>query len=476
MAKVVFLQDLLYEHLGTMYISSVLKKNSHRCDIFIDGADRNIINKCIKAKPDIVAFSITTGNQKWVLKTAKLIKNKLKDSIIIVGGPHPTYFPEIINSGYIDIVCRGEGEYAFLELANKLDQKEDITKIKNLWVKKGKKIYRNGFRRLIENLDELPFPDRELYYKYKKLRINPQKRFMTSRGCPYNCSFCFNHVLRTLYKDNGRYVRKRSVENVIREIEYVKNKYGIKTVYFDDDTFILDRKWVMEFLKIYKQRVNLPFICLVRIDLVTEDLIKAFKESKCKSVFFGIETGNEKLRNKLLNKNLSNKAIIRTAKLLKKYKIKFKTYNMLGLPDETLEDAMMTVKLNARIKTDYPWCSIFQPYPGTKLGDYTIEKGYLKEEFNYNDIVPYYSKSLLVNKKNINEIINLQRLFFYGVKFPFLIPLIRKLIMLPPNFIFGFLFIMGYAYTYLGSEHISIINSFKIGLESISRLFYNKGD
>jgi len=468
-----FIQDLGYEHIGTMYLAAVLKEHNHYCDVFVDNLEVNLIEKAKASKPDLVGFSVITGSQQWCLDMAQKIKAAVNCKIIF-GGPHATHFPDIIKYEQVDYVCRGEGEYALLELVEAIQENKDTTAIRNIWCKKEGRIIKNEVRELIDNLDALPFPDRSIYYKYSNIGRMPQKRFMATRGCPYSCSFCFNHALRQIYRDKGKYIRIRSVENVINEIICLRNSYPLKTVYFDDDTFILDHDWIFAFLREYREKVKLPFICLLRANLVTEKLIKEFKASGCKRVFFGVETGNERLRNELLEKGLSDKDIINTAGLLHKYKIKFKTYNMLGLPDETIENAFETLKLNIKIKTDYPWCSIFQPYPGTELGTYSIRKDYVSEDFSCNDIVPYYSRSMLIKKKDIKQIVNLQRFFVAGIKFPFLIPLIKKLIKLPANIIFDFFFLLGYAYTYIGSEHISILNSFTEGTRSIKRLYFLK--
>lgn len=471
MTKVIFLHNILYEPMGSMYLSAILKKNGHECDVFVQDYDKDIIKKIVDAKPDIVAFSCITGSHKWVCKMAKKIKEKY-NCLVLMGGPHPTYFPEVINEEGIDIICRGEGEYAFLELANALREKKDIRHIQNFWVKKDGEVYKNDLRPLNQDLDDLPFPDRSMYYdKYKLLRNSPKKHFSITRGCPFNCTFCHNPSLKKLYQDKGSYVRRRSAEKVIEEILDVKSKYPLEMMYIMDDTFILDHRWVKEFLKLYKERVKLPFGCSMRAGMVTEELVKEMKSVGCERVDFSIETGNEYLRNKILKKGITNKQIVDTAKFLKKYKIKFKVYNILGLPEETLEDAFETIHFNQKIKTDYPWCSLLQPYPKTEMYDYLLKKGYIEKSFSPDD----HASLFWVEPKNMKikkEIINLQKFFFYAVKFPRLEPIIRQLIKLPPNKIFDVIFLIGFAYTYIGSEKLNIMDTLGFGIKnSISFLF-----
>jgi len=473
MVKLIFLQQMIFENLGQMYLSAILKKNGHECDVFIQDYDKNIVKKAISAKPEVIAFSCITGSHKWVCNIANEIKKQYK-CITIMGGPHPTYFPEVINEEGIDVICRGEGEYAILELANALRDKKDIKKIKNLWVKKDGAVYKNDLRPLNQSLDDMPFPDRELYYnKYRSLRNNPSKRFLTTRGCPFSCTYCYNHSSKELYKNKGTYIRRRSAEKVIEEILYAKSKYLLKRVQLIDDTFILNPEWVENFLDIYKEKVKLPLSCSIRAGLVSENLFKKLSSAGCDRISFSIETGNEYLRNSVLKKGITNKQIVDTAKLMKKYKIKFRVYNILGLPGETLGNAFETILLNREIKTDYPWCSILHPYPKTEMYDYLLKGGYLEKRFSSDD----YASFFWVEPKNMKikkEIVNLQKFFFYAVKFPWLDPAIKLLIKLPPNKVFEFIFCTGFAYTHIGSEKLNVLDTLWLGVKNSVRLFFKE--
>jgi len=261
--KIYFLQEYIYEYFGPMCLSAILKKHGHQIELIVPDEEKGWFNKIKDA--DLLAFSCMTSSHKWALKTAQEIKNKLNIPIIF-GGVHPTVFKKIINEAPVDYIGIGESDYALLELVNRMEKREDTTNIQGIWTKKDGLIFKNEIEPLEENLDELPFPDRELYYnKYKFLRDMPTKRFLTSRGCPYQCTFCFNHVYLQIYRGKGRWVRKRSVNNLIKEIKEVKIKYGIKTVRFSDDTFAMNKQWLKEFLIKYKKEINLPFsfFCLL---------------------------------------------------------------------------------------------------------------------------------------------------------------------------------------------------------------------
>ncbi len=472
MARIAFVQNIAFEYLGFMYLSAVLKKHGHEVDVFISGSNEDKTLKEIEDfSPDLIGFSCTTGIHKWGLKFADKIKKRISCRIIF-GGPHATYFPEIIKEPSVDIICRGEGEDAVLDIANKIDKREDISDTMNCWFKINETIIKNEQRHLIENLDELPFPDRELYKKKYPYLNRSQKVFMAGRGCPFDCTFCFNHAHMKLYKGKGKIVRYRSVDNFIDEIKTVRKQYGMKTVYMQDDTFILNKKWVAEFSEKYKKEVDLPFVCLIRADLADEEIIRMLSEAGCKNAFFGIEAGSEEIRNTILKKKLSDADIKKTAALLKKYGIKFRTYNMLGLPGETLKDAFRTVSLNAEIKTDYPWCAIFHPFPGTELAEYARQKGLLDSSFD--SASPSFFKDSIIKSEYKRSLINLQKLFFYGVRFPMLTPLIKKAIRLKPNILFDFAFLAGYAWCYLKSENLTIKEMLSVGVRNVRGFFFAK--
>ena len=270
MAKVLFLQNLPFEYIGPMHISALLKNYGHDCRLLILSEHKNYLYEIMEYDPDLIGFSTMTGPHKWVLKIATEIKENVNYPVLL-GGSHPTFFPEIIHEPCVDMVCLGEGEFAVLELADKLDKGEDITNIQNLWIKKDGQIIKNDLRPLVEDLDKLPFPDRALYDDCKILRSVPAMKFLTGRGCPYRCTFCFNHKFNEIYRGLGRIVRKRSVDSLIKEIKDTVQKYKLKLIRFPDDTFTGKQKWLLEFLHKYKQEIKLPFTGLAQANELDEN-------------------------------------------------------------------------------------------------------------------------------------------------------------------------------------------------------------
>jgi len=471
MARICFVQNISYEYLGVMSLSSMLKSDGHETQVFLErgqGIER-LVREVMRADPTAVAFSCTTGVHRWCLRAAEEFKKSAPDLLTVFGGAHPTFFPDIVEEPQVDIVCRGEGEEALLELAERIDQKSSFSDIRNLWVKAEGRIIQNDVRPLIENLDRLPFPDRGLYVKRYPFLNRTQKLFMMGRGCPFSCAYCFNHAFKKLYENKGTFLRLRSAENIIAEIREVKARSRIKTVYFQDDTFGLDKQKTQVFLEKYSQELRLPFICLLRADLADEGIVSRLKKAGCCRVFFGIETGSEKLRNLVLKKKLTDEQIIQAAALLKRCQIRFRTYNMFGLPNESLADALKTVDLNIRIKTDYPWSSLFQPFPGTELAQSAKEQGLLQQE---DDFDPSFFKRSILRLPEIREIENLHRLFFYAVKMPFLLPFIKKAIKCKLGKCYNLLFLIGYLWSYKQSERLSLLEVLRVGLSNVKNFIF----
>lgn len=444
--KILFISYSGFVSFGMMQLSSVLKKAGFSASLIIPRNNQELIKEINQTQPDLIAFSCTTGIHNWALDKARIIKEKF-NTPIIMGGPHPTFCPDVINEQGIDMICIGEGEEALLELMNKMKKHKDITSIKNIWVKKDNKIFKNPLRPLIQDLDGLPLPDRELYYgKYKYLRKSTVKNFIAGRGCPFNCIFCANQAYKKLYTGLGNYVRLRSVDNFLEEIAMVKNKYGLKRIYFSDDTFILNRVWLEEFCKEYKKEINVEFIAQIRADLIDKDIVKLLKQAGCRGVTMGIETGNEYLRNEILKKKVTDNDIIKAARIIKNNGLKLKTFNMICLPGESIEDGFKTVEINNKIKSDLVAIGFAQPFPGTVLLDYAKEQGYLDKNYDpsrMNLNSRNYPPLILKDKKELENL-----LFFVPLlsKFYFLKPIIKLLIRCKRNIIFEMLHSLLYAW------------------------------
>jgi len=468
MAKMLFIQNMDYEFMGPMYISSMLKTHGHECDLVIGHKLEDFEEVIQNFSPDIIGFSIMSGSHSWARKVAGEIKKKF-DIPTIFGGAHPTFFPEFIKEEGVDFMIRGEGEESMLDIMDALEKGESFRDVPNLsYIDPEGTLKHNPLRQLKKPNEEYPFPDRVLYHRLDSKMKREVRNIITSRGCPFHCSFCFEDAMRDLYKGKGKYVRIRDIDPVIQECIELKENTPTEVIYFADDVFGMNRSWLYEFLERYKKEVGLPFICLVRADLVAADEEYAFNLAKggCQSVFFGVESGNEELRNQVLKKQLTDEQVLKAADLLHEAGITFRTYNIVGLPDETLQDAFSTVELNIKIQADYPWCSIFSPFPGTELSDYALAKGYLSPTFSVEELDKSFFMSSQLDLKHKRELQNLQKFFQTAVLWPWTFRFIKKLIKLRPNFFFRAWFGLIYFYVYTKSEKRSFWQTLKFAVRN----------
>ncbi|MFH1397111.1 MAG: radical SAM protein, partial [Candidatus Omnitrophota bacterium] len=373
------LKEIEDEQLGAMYLASILKDHGYEAGLI--KADYDFLFRKLQDDiPTILAYSALGYYCNYYLELNKKIKETFK-VFSIFGGPYPTSDPGILDNEGVDAVCVGEGEYPLLELADSLENSRDISNIKNLWVKAGGRIYKNDPRPLIDNLDELPFPDRGLF-RIKSPFFLDRVSMITSRGCLYNCPYCYNNTIRRVYGKDNIY-RRRSVDNVIKEIRAIRKEQEVNFILFYDDIFILMPDWIKEFSYKYARDVNIPFSCYVRINLVTPEIVSLLKNANCHSVSFGLETGSEYLRNSVLNRDMTRQDIISKSRLFKEKGIRMRTTNIIGIPGGSIDSDIETLELNIKCRVDFAKVSIFSIYPNTDL---SISSGTLRTDFaQYKD-------------------------------------------------------------------------------------------
>lgn len=460
MARFLFLQNYLTEYLGTLGVCSYLQSRGHEAEAAVTGTAKEVRREIEGKRPDVVGLYTSIGNLTWVSDTLKLISETGTDGrpVTMVGGPHPTFFPELIGDWPVDVLCRGEGEEATAEIGDRLDAGAGYDDVANLWVRQGDgTVSGNDVRPLVEDLDALPAPDRSFYRRYPFLGKASTKKFITGRGCPYRCTYCMNQRFNEIYRGKGRIVRKRSPEHVVDEILRVKTEYGLEFARFVDDTLVMSKKWLFEFLALYREKVGLPFSCTMRADTADREMVRELGASGADTCFFGLETGVEGLRNAVLKKSIRNEDIERTAGWLREEGIRILTFNMLGLPGERLEDAFETVAINRRIGTDYPWCSILQPYPGTELEEICKERGCLPPGVEQEGAFDHsWFRRSVIDSGEKRRIENLHKFFYLAVRAPWLEPLIRQLIKLPPNPLYHLVFKVSYGWLFTRVRRMSL--------------------
>jgi radical SAM superfamily enzyme YgiQ (UPF0313 family) len=396
--------------LGLMYLSAAAKKEGHEVELALTTED--LTQRIQKFQPDFVAYSVMTGDQDFYLDLNRQLKLKSNFKSLF-GGPHTTFFPDLIKEDGVDIVCRGEAEEAFVELLNHPDSLEAVA---NLSIKTHDGVKHNPLRELSQ-IDSLAFPDRSLIEGVPQVFNGPIKHFIASRGCPFDCTYCFNQSFFDLYRGKGSRIRIRESSSVVQEVSEAVLP-STRFVYFQDDTFTLSKSWLRAFSAHYSSAIKLPFHCHVRPNTIDEEKINLLKNAGCYSVHIAAETANDHLRNNVLNRNMSREQITNAAKLLRKYDIKFMMQNIIGLPTGTIEDDLATLELNIECKPDYAWVSIFQPYPGTKLGEFCRQQGLYTGDFRDLGSNFFDKSPMNVSEEYKTQLSNLQKYFALFVEHP----------------------------------------------------------
>ena len=405
--------------LGLLYLAGYLKKKGGY-DVFgldaqVEQFDYNnqFKQKILEINPDVVGITAMTFTLIDVLKTINLVrqveKSLNKKIIIVLGGPHVHLFPEeTINLNNIDFVIKGEGELPFFNLLEALEKQKELSNIKGLVYKENGQIVNNPVGNFIDNLDEIPFPDRGLLpiKKYNSLLGGDRvvTTMFTSRGCPFQCAFCDRPHL-------GKKFRARSAQNVVDEMEECL-KLDIEEILVYDDTFTVNRQRTLDICdEIIKRGLKFVWDIRARVDTVDDEVLRKLKQAGCQRIHFGVEAGTEKIL-KVLNKGIHLEQIERAFDLAKKTNIETLAYFMIGSPTETKEDIKETIKFAKKLKPDYVHATILTPYPATEIYKQALTQGVIKNDYwrefahcpEKGVLTQYWEKEL--NKKELFKLLD----------------------------------------------------------------------
>jgi len=372
--------------VGIASLSAVLKQTGYEIEL-LEVEKKQDINKIIpfikSYQPQVIGLSTNSHQYIYAVQIARMIKSEF-DIPIFLGGVHAILKPnEVIQEKSFDGISIGEAEESFLKLLDQIKQNQDYINTNGFWFRKNNQIIKNNISCLIKNLDKLPFPDYSIFNYFKSAKENESEivpRFIFSRGCPFDCTYCCNHIFKKIYADQGNYLRFRSVDKIIEEISLNRQKYNFKHFKIDDDTFSLNKDWVLEFCEKYPKKFNMTFECNVRPGAVDKKILQALKKAGCNLIKIGLENGNEILRKEILNRNTSNQEIIELFASAKMLGLKTFSFNMIGVPGETKKTIKQTIDLNAKIKPDFFHITAFYPYPKTLLGEKCLKKGWITKE------------------------------------------------------------------------------------------------
>ncbi len=389
---------------GIGALSAYLKQAGHKTDLlFIDELPLKKIfrQQVAKISPDVIGISTGTNQWRYAEKLAGMLA-RWYSGTVVCGGIHATLSPEeVIETSGIDIVCIGEGEEALLELLAAVESGSTITGIPNLWVKQDGQVVRNPPRPLTEDLDSLPFPDRDIFdYPYLLNRYPlTATLLMSGRGCPYRCPYCLNHALAKVYRGKGKYTRLRSPKRVCDEIEMLNQKWGMDDVLIYDDTFTYDRQWVLDFAVEYGRRFRFPFSINVRPETVDDAMLVTLRNAGLKRIMVGVEAGNERIRKEVLKRQISDELLLWLFDRARELGIQTWANTMMGIPGETVDNLEETTEFIRRLAPDHAQVMVFYPYPGTDLGDLCRDKGYITKK----NVVSTFAGDSVLNLPTVSQ-------------------------------------------------------------------------
>ncbi len=386
------------ETLAIEYLSAALQQAGHRCSLCFDPQlfddtflhnrtlkrffdfSEEIVEELTRLHPDLVAFSVVSDNYPWALNLANKIK-KVLDVPIVFGGVHPTSVPEyVLSQPSVDFVVIGEGEAPMIDLANNLTDPAACRNIPNVWAKRGNEIIENEVRPLVENLDTLPLPDKEIFYS-KLPYLREGYITLTSRGCVNKCTFCNNSLYKdTIYRGKGRFFRRRSPENVLTELKNARKNYPYTAVHFWDEIFISDKKWLATFLEGYKREIGVPFTCCIHVNFIDEEVVSLLKDANCWQAIMGVQSLNEDLKKTILNRRETNEQVRKTIHLLKNAGILTICENMLGLPTQTEEDLINMLEFYNETRPNRLSLYFIRYYPKTEIINTALQHSIITPE------------------------------------------------------------------------------------------------
>lgn len=419
-----------------MHLATIAKNEGWTAKLFQTAVDSQ--EDVVKFCPDVLAYSVLSSQQDEILSFNRDLRKHI-NAVSIMGGHHPTYFPEVVNDPHLDLICIGEGEQAFLDFLRHYDDPTSWDLINNLTT------YPRipTLNRLITDFDSIGCPDREIVYSNPWIARQKMKSFYATRGCPFNCTYCMNHSFNNMYKHNGPFVRRRKVDHIINEIIYVRDRWPLEFLRFNDDCFALvANDWLEEFCDKYPKIINLPFWVQVRPDVVKEDALRLLKNAGCHVVGTSIESANPEIRKKILRRGDDNNALRNGFSTMRKLGLKTQTNCIFALPGATLDDDKASIDFMIENRIDLFSTTIFQPFRGTDIYKYCVENNLVGE-----NIAEYFPTSNW-NMSVLNSYSERDRRFHYNLtRFtpliglaPWLKKLCYQLCVLPPNIFFDIVF------------------------------------
>jgi anaerobic magnesium-protoporphyrin IX monomethyl ester cyclase len=386
-----------YEEMqfGISYISSWLKAHGHSTRLlYLCGRYRpEQIDHCIQEfGPGLICFTAVYSEYRFVAGIASYIKGRFPALYLLAGGAQVTLDRENCLADPFDALCIGEGEGPTLELVQQLEAGLEPSGIQNLWIKRRDGVERNPCRPFIADLDSYPFPDRDMWREWIGDTGTRQVLFM-GRGCPFPCTYCSNHALRKVA--GGTYVRYRAPERIVAELAEIRRLFpSTREVYLEVESFSVNMEWALSVCRAVEEfnstdsskSYGSPMSYGVNLRLTTnnrfEELFPAMKRANFRFINIGLESGSERVRREVLKRNYSNEDVVKAVRMGHEFGLQVSMYVLIGVPGETPDDFIETVRVLREARPDFCGDGIFFPYPGTELYDRAKAEGLLPEKLD----------------------------------------------------------------------------------------------
>jgi radical SAM superfamily enzyme YgiQ (UPF0313 family) len=396
--------------LGLMYVAAALEQAGHEVQMLdnylMQQSTEEVQQLVLKLQPSIVGITCGSATYKKCVETARAIKQVTPGCKIVVGGWHASYMPEsLLETSEIDYAIMGEGERAITDLVTFL-VKEDYfgaSTVAGVVCRSSSGVIKNDPKFI--NMDELPFPARHLLplEKYDRniefLKAKPADVMSISRGCTFSCGFCETKKLL------GNINRQFSPQRVMDEVNNLVTKYNTKGIYFINDNFTMRKNQTAEFCDLLiKSKLDLEWVCDTRVDLVNQEILNKMASAGCKTIWFGIESGSQKVLNHI-NRNITLEQIEEAIKMCRKAGIQIACSFMLGMPSETKEDLLTSYRFADKLDADWCQFNVFIAYPDSPLWREMLETG----KYTQLDDFLYSYK---IGEFDYGELMRIQKQFF----------------------------------------------------------------
>jgi len=395
--KIVFARPAT-ESLGLEYLSASLKARGHltalvyepllfdsfrlHLPFFEPESAGRTARRVLALRPGLVGFSAESDHFQWALAVAREIK-RLSRVPVIFGGIHASTAPEaVLARPEVDLVCVTDGESALAELADRLEKGLGPEGVHNIWFKKDGAAVK-GPVRLETEPDSLPFPDKDLFFNEYPGFVQDTYSIVTGRGCPNACTYCHNSSMRRTLSRLGcadKFLRRRSVENVLEELAAAKKKYGFARVSFCDDLFISDLPWLKEFAGAYPGKIGLPFFCNIHPAGANEEAVSLLRSAGCTAVNMGIQTVSETIRRGCLGRTESTEDAVKALRLLDEAGIFAYTNFIFGLPGQDTAELKAVAAFAAENPAGFHDVNWLRYYPGAAILESARKSGLVSEE------------------------------------------------------------------------------------------------